>query len=101
MFCYRIRTAAPESIKFHESVKEDLDEDEYAPSSSEHSEEDKGSSDDKDQGSERVSVPESTPKKKPIRVRDYRVFSDDSSDDSKEGNVPHKKPVKPKAVKKE
>ena len=46
-------------------------------------------------------MPESTPKKKPIRVRDYRVFSDDSSDDYKEGDVPHKKPVKPKVVKKE
>ena len=81
MYCYRIRTAAPESIKFYESVKEDLDEDEYAPSSDEHSEEDKGSSDDENQGSERVSVPESTPKKKPRRVRVDRVFSDDSLDD--------------------
>ena len=46
-------------------------------------------------------MPESTPKKKPRRVRVDRVFSDDSLDDFKEGNVPHEKPVKPKAVKKE
>ena len=43
-------------------------------------------------------MPESTPKKKPRKVR-IDVFSDDSIDDSKEGNVPHEKPVKPKAVK--